>query len=158
MGRRGPPPLPDNVKKIRGTAQKCRMNGDAPQFPADAVQPPDFLTPDQRLHFLETVALLKEANVLTNADIECVALYSQSLDVWKRATKALTDEGEVILDKHGEPKVNPWHKVAADAFERCRKYQQELGLTPSARTRVKATQKPKAPEGFGKFASVKPVA
>jgi P27 family predicted phage terminase small subunit len=153
MGKRGPSPLPSNVKRLRGTDQPCRMNGDEPEYPTDAINPPEYLSQAARLHFLETRALLADANVLTNADVDALALYAQAFATWRKAIEKINELGEVVEVLVNERvvlgEVNPWVKIGRDAFAQVRQYQQELGITPSARTRVKVTAKPEKANDFG---------
>jgi len=52
-----------------------------------------------------------------------------------------------VVRKPSLPIINPYFKIANDASDRMLKAAVELGITPSSRSRVKATPKEKQSEG-----------
>lgn len=60
---------------------------------------------------------------------------------WSRyleAHRKVKDLGMVVKRPNGEPILNPYLKVETSAFDKCLGLWRELGLTPTARTRLAA--------------------
>lgn len=81
---------------------------------------------------------------LTELDEAVLSLYCSAFSRWKRAEKALQEQGEIIFvpvhDTHGnktheKPVVNPLSKVIESAARQVHRYGESLGLSPAARTK-----------------------
>jgi P27 family predicted phage terminase small subunit len=87
------------------------------------------------------VAVLGEMRILTRVDRDALAAYCQSYARWKAAEQFLETHGEVypVRDEKGNVRCMrpyPQVRIAMDMLQVLRSYQQEFGMTPSARTRV----------------------
>jgi P27 family predicted phage terminase small subunit len=135
---RGRKPKPTIVRALGGNAGRRPLNTDEPQppilattdDPIELADQPDALTEWRRL-----APMLRAVKQITDADrgallAACIE-WSTYLDARRHATK------RVIAGK-----VNPWHRVQRDALHALLKLWPELGLTPSARTRVKVAETP----------------
>ena len=132
MGK-GRPKILDEVKKLRGTDQPCRMSGNSDS--AEKLTSKDiFKTKANQL-----IAL----GVLTELDLEHLALYAFSLDfVFTCMTNIMdnVDTGERMLDGVSGKEVSMMFK----AFDYVNRLGAEFGFTPMSRQKI--NQSPKEEE------------
>jgi len=83
-----------------------------------------------------------EIGVLAEIDMATLAGYCQSYSDWIEATIKSREKSPVWVDKKGIPRLNPWLRVAKEAFEKMMKNACLLGLSPSSRATLKV-EKPK---------------
>lgn len=88
-----------------------------------------------------TTRLLDAMGLATKAEAAILARYCTIYARWRRVQEFLQKNGEVytIRDDAGQPKyVQQWPQVniAAKLADQMLRVEQELGLTPSARTRI----------------------
>ncbi len=141
MAKRGPPPQPTKLRLLRGNPGKRSINRREPSPPVAAPSCPIWLSPEAKHIWKETVPLLKEMRILTRIDRDALAAYCQSYARWKAAEQFLDQHGEIypVKDKSGSVrfmKQFPQVSIAQSYLQIVRSYQQEFGMTPSARTRV----------------------
>lgn len=164
MGRRGPPPKPTAQKKLEGTYRKDRDPSAGGEFtpPPGVPVRPKWLDKEACAEWNRVVPLLLEGKVLTALDGGALERYCVAHSNWVKAQRDVQKNGVVMLSKFG-PMTNPNVRIAKDERAAAKQLAQELGLSPSARTRVKVTAK--APEQdqdegflFGRPRLVKPPA
>lgn len=102
---------------------------------------PRWLSPEAKRAWRETVPVLKQMRILTRIDRDALAAYCQTYARWKAAEQFIDQHGEVypIRDEAGKIRyMQPFPQVAIarSYLQVLRSYQQEFGMTPSARTRV----------------------
>jgi P27 family predicted phage terminase small subunit len=150
MGRRGPPPLPDAMRKARGQKHRKKepkraqppVTVGAPKAPAHLKYDPVALAAWRHL-----CKHLNKMRVLAPADgfvLEgmCMA-YSHAL----AADKIVRRDGMIVTRKRGGIAAHPAVKVSFQAWRDVRMFAQEFGLTPSSRTRVHAVSDSPPQEG-----------
>jgi P27 family predicted phage terminase small subunit len=130
---------------LQGT--KANYEVDVRLSPLDAGRPrfPKDLSPAARVTFKKLCKLLQSRRQLTEADGEVIRLYCLALERHKRATAALALEGEVKiytrLDNNGQAhqfeKANLWIKIAEASEKFMLSTLTALGLTLTARDRIK---------------------
>jgi P27 family predicted phage terminase small subunit len=149
MGRRGPPQTPSRVLQLRGTFRKDRHGdpGTEPDFErvTKMPRPPGFFDAIARMEWRRVGPELIEKELLTVADMAAFTLYCLNVSRVVAAERLIAEEGMVVESFHGS-KAHPAVLIARQCGAEVRKFAQEFGLTPSARTRVKATPKPKGGE------------
>lgn len=141
----------DETKRLRGTDQPCRMSGAVDS--AEKVTDIKKITSTARLKVLTTKRskdIFKEkANqliglgVLTELDIEHLALYAFSLDfVFTCMTEIMEgiEKGERMLDAVSLKEINAMYK----ALDYVNRLGQDFGFTPMSRQKI--NQKPKEDE------------
>jgi len=111
---------PDNVKKLRGTDQKCRMTGANLEYDLveDAPIVPDTLTADGQAYWKRIVPILMEKKVLTVGDFE-------SLEVLCLVYGQIIRQSRAGID------------IDASKITQFRLLQTEFGLTPASRAKLK---------------------
>ena len=141
MGRRGPPPQPTRLRLLKGNLGKRRVDGREPQPKAEAPICPQWLSAKAKRVWRDLVPTLKAMRILTRVDRDALTIYCQTYARWRSAEEFLDQHGEIypVRDALGNVqrmKLYPQVGIASTLLQVLRCYQQELGLTPSARTRV----------------------
>ena len=141
MGRRGPPPKPTRLKVLAGNPGRRPLNPREPKPAVDTPACPAWLSPAAKRVWRHTVPLLRNMGVLARADRDALAAYCQTYARWREAEEFLQQRGAVyaIKDERGKLKFMaqfPQVSIAKSLLQVVRGYQQEFGLTPSARTRL----------------------
>jgi phage terminase small subunit len=117
---RGRKPMPTALK-ILGGEQPCRRNRNEPQFAVSTVDPPKWIRGESLSHWRELAPILLRAGLLTEGDRSALAMLCEEFGRMRRARSAPS------RDK---------------ARERYRRWLAEFGLTPSSRSRIRATAAP----------------
>jgi P27 family predicted phage terminase small subunit len=133
----GPRPFPRAVQELRGT-QKDRINYDEPTFTAVEPDMPDHLTPAARKKWTALAPELVKRGVLTVADGESFGAYCEWCAEIARIKKKMRYER--ISGRVEKGKRTAWTLLLREASDAMTKCAIEFGLTPSARTRVKAVK------------------
>ena len=141
MGRRGPPPTPTHLRMLRGNPGKRPVNKREPQPGKDLPRCPAWLSDEAKKVWRRMVPALKRMGILTVVDGDALAAYCQTYARWKGAEEFIQQHGEVypIRDENGRVKYMqqfPQVAIARHNLQLLKSYQQEFGLTPSARTRI----------------------
>lgn len=140
MGRRGPPPLPDALRKARGQKHRKKeaksvkhpsVSIGAPKAPAHLGYDPVALAA-----WVQLCKHLMKMRVLAPADgpvLEgLVMAYSRAL----AADKIVRRDGMIVTRKGRGVAAHPAVKISFQSWRDVRVFAQEFGLTPSSRTRV----------------------
>lgn len=141
MGKRGPPPLPTAVKKLRGTLEKSRELGRNEMAPPPGVPVrPDWLDDEAAAEWDRVVPELESLGMLAVIDRARLADYCTAQSLAVEATKTYQREG-LLLEINGQLQRHPAVKIAQEARAQAARLAAEFGLSPSSRTRVKAPEK-----------------
>jgi P27 family predicted phage terminase small subunit len=142
MGKRGPSQTPTRVLQMRGTYRKDR-HGDPntePEFELLTEMPPPPIVLDGigRFEWHRVGPELIAKQLLADVDLAAFTLYCMNISRVIAAERMIADEGLTTWSQSGA-KAHPAVMIARQAGAEVRKFAQEFGMTPSARTRVKAT-------------------
>ncbi len=140
MGRKGPPPKPGALRIAGGNAGKRPIvQGAEP----DTALPecPEELSEAARLEWFRIGGELKAMDLVSRLDRAALALYCAAFADYWEAYAQVQDLGTVIKSPSGYPIQNPYVAIRNKAWEQLHKALLEFGLSPSARMRVKPTQK-----------------
>lgn len=151
MGARGPKPLPSAVKLARGTyrADRAAHNEAAPLGKPSC---PSWLTDkDARAEFRRVVKMLLDMGLVGAADSNLIVRYCVAWVRWRRIVQTLASnpgaEVATYKDEQGKVKsmqVSALHSVARSLSDELSRAEQQLGMTPSARSRIEV-QMPATP-------------
>jgi P27 family predicted phage terminase small subunit len=136
------------------------LAGTEPEYSPDPILPagrpkfPKNISREARASFKRLCALLEARRALTPGDADILRLYCVLFDRHAKALRKIEEEGEVCtyyrLNNRGESvpqeKENLWLAIAQDCESKMTSILRDLGLTPNARARVKATSAPKTKE------------
>jgi len=158
VGRRGPPPQPTRLKMLKGNPGKRSPKTREPRPPKQVPTCPRWLNPEAKGCWRHNVPLLKLMGILARADRDALTAYCQTYSRWKAAEQFLEKHGEVypIRDENGNVRCMqqfPQVAISRNLLQVLQRYQQEFGMTPSARTRLHVSADvevdPKEDEFFG---------
>lgn len=153
---KGRKPKPSAVRVRDGNPGHRTINVDEPQIPtaADAFD----AAPAALEHYVEARAewgrlapLLRKAGQITEADRSALLALCLEWDRYLDAMARVRTHGLVVTTKTGHPMTNPYLSIATRALASCNKLWPELGLTPSSRSRVKATPLELPGDPFAEF-------
>lgn len=135
----GPRKLPSNILRLHGETRPSRFNEDEPKPEIKAPPPPDWLTPEGQNVWTRTARLLAGMRVMSEADVDMLTTYCESWLQWQEAAERVRDLGMVVKHpKTGAPMRNPYWSCMKESGERCHRIMIEFGMSPSARTRIRA--------------------
>lgn len=153
MGNRGPARTPTRVLQLRGTHRKDRHGDPASEvdFPPLTELPPAPTVFDAMARFeWERIGPeLIEKKLLTSPDLAAFTLYCLNVSRVLACEKVIGERGLTITTPAGFEQARPEVAIARQCGAEVRKFAQEFGLTPSARTRVKVPEKPATPAKSG---------
>ncbi len=115
------------------------MNDDEPIVPVSIPDAPEHLGSREADKFIEVAAKLARMRVMTDADVDALAFYATNWVIWVDAAARVRESGHIMRSPNNFPIQNPYLAVMNKAQRECLSILTEFGLTPSSRTRVKAT-------------------
>lgn len=138
MGQRGPKPLPVEVKQQRGTYRPDREQRVVLGERVERIDPPGWMTTDQKEIWQWKVSILTEARLLQAVDAPAVEAMVLAVDGWRQCARVIAEEGVVIdntitggfTQRQAHPLVSAMRGFQMDYYKWCSKF----GLTPSDRT------------------------
>ncbi len=119
--RRGPKPRPRTSPRLK--------EGGLPRCPAH-------LDDVARKEWRRLARPLFEAGILTVADRAAFAAYCQSYSQWAEAVRKQRETPKLIKTPSGYVQQSPWIGIANKQLELMGRYMAELGITPTARSRL----------------------
>lgn len=142
----GRPRTPTRVLKLRGTHRGDRHGQpeDEPQFAALTTLPgpPGFLDDVAVYEWNRVGPELIAKQLLTEVDLAAFTMYCSNCSRVAAAEKVIKTLGMTIATPQGYIQARPEVAIARQCGAEVRKFAQEFGMTPSARTRVRAPEKP----------------
>lgn len=155
MGRRGPPPKPTKLRVLQGNPSHRPLNRDEPKPASGLPRCPDWLPETAKAEWRRVARLLRALGVLTRVDADALTVYCQTYARWRAAEEFLAKHGEVypLRDENGRVRYMqqfPQVSIARHLAQLVRAYQQEFGMTPSSRSRVRV-EEGKGPSALEQF-------
>lgn len=98
---------------------------------SDNIVAPNWLSADAKKEFNRLAELLLECEIITEADINILALYCDALSEYKLCKKMIKQLGALV-----DGKINPFYVRKEKAFVQLKSAGSELGLSPSARAKL----------------------
>lgn len=136
---RGPKPTPRNLRLVKGTDRPDRRNDDEPVVAVTIPNAPDYLVDNEIDVFVETAGKLARMRVMTDYDVDAIAIYAVNFVRWKEAVDKVRTMGMIVKSPKGYPIQNPFLSIANKSQHEMLRILTEFGLTPSSRTRVHST-------------------
>jgi|SRR6188472_3071292 P27 family predicted phage terminase small subunit len=152
---RGRKPQPTALKLLRGNPGKRPVNLREPQHGAlDAAVPPDLVDPEAQDEWRRLAAVLITRGQVTTVDRAVLTGYCVKYAQWIALEREAAKHPWVVKTPSGYPIPNPALGMANKAFGLMLQAATELGITPSARSRVSANLEPWVPTPDSKWAGV----
>ena len=136
VGKQGRKPLPTQLKVVRGTDRKDRMNKDEPRPKVTLPSPPAHLTAEAKREWWRMGRRLVRLGLMTEIDKAALAIYCQTWARWEEAEAKIREIDVVTPGPQFHKYRKALVKEAADAMRDLMKYLVEFGMTPSSRSRV----------------------
>lgn len=135
---------------MRGRKPYATRKGEATQpVPPDALpRCPPHLSDVARKEWRRLARPLHEMGVLSVTDRAALAAYCQAWARWVEAEQHLQKGPPLLKTPSGYVQQSPWLAIANKQLEIMGRYMAELGLTPSARARLRVPGQPDGPESF----------
>lgn len=151
MGK-GRKSIPSRIHALQGGSAKThrKMNDQEPRPPEKMPPCPKHLDKEARVEWDRAGKLLMAVGLMTELDMATLAGYCDAYSAWARATIEVSITGPVLIRPEDIPLLNPWLRVAREAFDRMMKNAVLLGLSPSSRAGLKV-EKPKVLDKADKF-------
>ena len=144
MPPRGRKPKPTHLKLVEGNRGKRALNKDEPVPERALPSPPAFLSDAAKVEWGRVSEELYRLGLLSNIDRAILAAYCQTYGQWQAAETAIAAMAEkdpvfrglVIETTNGNLIQNPLVGVANRSKADLARYAAEIGMTPSARSRI----------------------
>lgn len=134
-------PTPSTIKRRRGTFRPDRApeNEPSPNLAnGEQLKPPEWLSQGARQKWDELALRLHSLGLLTEIDLDVLALYCTAWNNWRDAEEALRKYGATTKAQSGYEAVSPHVTRAKNHLAELIKLGGLLGLSPSARSRIEA--------------------
>lgn len=147
MGARGPKRKPGALHLANGNPSKLSASDlkDSVQAPIETPDCPPHLLPDAKREWKRICPLLEELGLIAQIDMAVVAIYCQAYGRWKQAERKIAElnksdpageAGLIGTTPSGYKQMSVWLMISNKAVEQMHRCFAEIGLSPSARTRV----------------------
>lgn len=140
----GRKPKPTNLKILNGNPGKRALNKNEPKPDAVIPDPPGHLNDIAIEEWHRMSKALFSAGLLSAIDASALAAYCQTYARWAEAEEGIKESGLMIKTTNGNVVQSPLVGIANKALTLMHKFLTEFGMTPSSRSRVSVTAKPKA--------------
>ena len=141
---KGRKPKPTALRLIEGNREHRTINAKEPKPKSSAPPCPEVLGPIARKHWDYLISELEQMGTLAHSDQGIITAAVAAYSRWYRAEEQLRKEeertgeyAETEITKAGNNIQNPLVGIANAALAAMAKYESELGLSPTARTRIK---------------------
>jgi len=138
MATRGRKPLPDAVKSRRGNPGR-RAASDGVKVEAKAPPCPSHLDKEAKKEWRRVCKKLVELKIVTELDRAVLTGYCEAWSLYVQASRDVQEHGTVAISEKGAVYQSPYVNLMATAMKQMQAFAAELGMTPSARSRVKPT-------------------
>lgn len=142
---RGRKPTPTSLKLLHGNPGHRPIRGGEPKPPASQPTCPAHLSPTAKAEWKRLAQSLNAIGLLTQADRAAFAAYCQAYGRWVEAERKLAETPVILKTPAGYVQASPWLAIANKQLELMAKFMAEIGLTPSARSRL-SVQMPRGPK------------
>ena len=147
MAGRGRPPKPTAIKVLEGNPGKRPLNKNEPKPKPIAPKCPSWLEPDAKKEWKRLSKELEAMGLLTQVDMAVFAGYCQAYARWKEAEEFISKHGSILKTSSGYIQQIPQVSIAQQNLKQIRGFCSELGLTPSARSRLNISNTGNVTEG-----------
>ena len=107
----------------------------------DALTPPEWLSDEAALVFERIVKEFDPLGMLDNLDVDILAVYSDSVATYRKASVQLALQGETYETKNGFATVSPWVTVRQKAYQQIASCSTKLGIGLTDRLKLIAPVK-----------------
>lgn len=138
MTTRGRKPKPTATRRVEGNPGRRPLNKQEPKLPAGAPTCPAHLDGEAKREWKRVVKLLSAAGIITRVDRAVLTAYCRAWSLYVEADCNVQKYGLMLVSEKKVPYQSPYLNTMTAALKDVRSYAAELGMTPSARSRVQA--------------------
>ena len=136
---RGRKPKPTKLKLLAGNPGGRPLNDREPEPEVTIPDCPDHLTDVAKAEWERIAPELESLGLLSEIDRAALAGYCTAWGRWVEAEEQLKKTGTIVKSPNNFPIQSPFLAIANKALGQMREFLTEFGMTPSARSRVRAT-------------------
>lgn len=155
IGIPGPKPLPENLRLLKGRDHHAKRSYQQFSTIDNVTRFSQALRDSLPREVLEraekTFAVLVEKRVLSECDLESFERYCHHLRLVYEADKLLQEEGILSIDEKGNAHKHPATQIHRDNSLAALRYEEQFGLTPSARMRLSKTDEQKQEDDYAQY-------
>ena len=136
MGRK---PLPTNLKVVKGTARKNRINKNEPKPKVKIGDPPEYLKGYALEFWNKFVEDMEDSGIITGLDEPALELLCKQYHRWRILEEKLEDyeeQGFTDVTSNGNVVQHALAGMANAASKRLQSLLSEFGITPSSRSNI----------------------
>lgn len=149
---RGRKPQSEEAKEASGAFKKDpqRRNKAAPKVSYGIPPAPETIASDPiaKAKWEQLCDGLSKAGILATIDGDLLESYCMTFSLYRSALKSVQEKGHTVTKVNGDPMRNPACVELAQTMLRMAKLMSELGLTPSARSRITAAPQAEEDDPF----------
>ena len=148
--------IPSKIIEMRGGTDLTHRpkNTQEPTPPEKMPRCPAHLDKLARTEWKRAGKVLQSVGLITELDMMILAAYCEAYSRWIQATLKVQEMGMVFKKKDGTPGMNPYIRIAREAYDQMIKAGVQIGMSPSSRASLKV-EKPKKQSRAESFRSRK---
>jgi len=141
---KGRKPLPTHLKLITGNPGRRPLNKHEAKTRIVIPDPPEMLSDPKNAEALKewfrVTQLLAEVGLIAKLDRAIIAAYCVAWGRWIECEEEVRRSGMILRAPGGVPMYSPYFSAANRAMEQLRQFSEQIGLSGSARSRIKAAE------------------
>jgi P27 family predicted phage terminase small subunit len=149
----GRKPTPTQLKVIKGTTRKDRMNPREPVVSGDLVEAPAHFNADQK-EIWDYAIKNAPAGLLKRLDLSILETWVTAMWIFRDTQKDVQSEGLMVEGINGNPIANPKIGIMTRQSQIIMKAASEMGFTPSSRSRIVMTEEKIQDDPWAKLSNV----
>lgn len=137
---RGAKPKATVIKLITGNPGRRPLNPREAKPRPVIPDPPDMLNEAALKEWKRVTPLLAEVGLIAKLDRAIVAASCQAWARWIECERMLETTGLIVKAPNGYPMYSPYLSASNKALDQVRQLSEQIGLSGSARSRIKANE------------------
>lgn len=102
--------------------------------------PPEMLNEEALKEWNRVTVLLADVGLIVKLDRAVIAGYCMAWARWVECEKMLVTTGLIVKAPNGYPMYSPYLSASNKALDQVRQFSEQIGLSGSSRSRIKATE------------------
>ena len=135
---RGAKPKATVLKLVTGNPGRRPLNAREAQPKIVIPDPPQMLDELALVEWQRVTPLLAEVGLITRLDRAVVAGYCMAFSRWMECERMLKTTGLIVKSPNGYPMYSPYLAASNKALDQVRQMSEQIGLSGSSRSRIKA--------------------